>query len=62
MNCTECQKTLEPDEIAIYRRMIFRDAEECLCADCLAKKFGVSRAEIDKKIKHFKEIGCTLFK
>ena len=49
------------DEIAIYRRLIYRDAEEFLCKKCLAEDMNVSETEIDKKIEHFKSIGCTLF-
>lgn len=49
------------DEIAIYRRLIYRDAQEYLCKRCLANELKVDEAEIDKKIEHFKSIGCTLF-
>jgi len=62
MTCSKkCDKTLVCDEIAIYRRLIHRDAEEYLCKACLARELGVDEAEIDKKIEHFKSIGCTLF-
>ncbi len=57
----ECDKRLLSDEIAIYRRLIYRDAEEYLCKACLAKKMRVSEEAIDEKIAHFKKIGCTLF-
>ncbi len=60
--CKECGKSLLFDEIAIYRRLVYRGAEEFLCKKCLAASFKISVAEIDKKIEHFKEIGCTLFK
>ena len=49
------------DEIAIYRRLIYRDAQEYLCKKCLACELKVEETEIDKKIEHFKSIGCTLF-
>lgn len=49
------------DEIAIYRRLIYREAQEFLCKDCLASSLGVDAAEIDKKIEYFRSIGCTLF-
>ena len=55
-NCKECGRLLKSDEAAIYR-----DAEEYLCIDCLAKALKVDRAVIEKKIEYFKEIGCTLF-
>lgn len=49
------------DEIAIYRRLIYREAEEFFCKNCLAAELKVDVAEIDKKIEHFRNIGCTLF-
>ena len=60
-NCKDCGKLLHSDEAAIYRRLIYRDAEEYLCKECLAKYLGVSVEVIEQKIKYFKEIGCTLF-
>lgn len=60
-NCKECGRLIKSDEAAIYRRLIYRDAEEYLCIDCLAKALKVDRAVIEEKIKYFKEIGCTLF-
>ena len=59
--CKKCDKMLLLDEIAIYRRLIYRDAEEYLCKKCLAADLNVEEAEIDKKIEHFRSIGCTLF-
>ncbi len=61
MNCMNCERRLTSDDIAIYRKLIFRDAEEYLCKYCLAEKMRVSVEEIDQKIEHFKKIGCTLF-
>ena len=60
-DCKECGKILLLDEIAIYRRLIYRDAEEYLCKACLARSLKVDEKEIDKKIEHFRSIGCTLF-
>lgn len=61
--CNKCGEELHKDEIAIYKRLINRAAseEEMLCKSCLADKLAVSEAIIDEKIKHFREIGCTLF-
>ncbi|MBO5022752.1 MAG: hypothetical protein J6D11_00330 [Clostridia bacterium] len=59
--CKECNKWLLLDEIAIYRRLIYRDAEEYLCKNCLSEEMKVDVSEIDKKIEHFRSIGCTLF-
>lgn len=59
--CMQCEKRLTSDEVAIYRRLIYRDAEEYLCKACLAEKMKTTEAEIERKIEHFKSIGCTLF-
>ena len=60
-NCKQCDKKLRNDDMAIYRRLIYRDAEEFLCRDCLAKYLGVNTAVIEQRIAYFKKIGCTLF-
>ena len=59
--CKECEKPLHSDEVAIYRRLIYRDAEEYLCKECLARSLGVPVEVIEDKIRYYKEIGCTLF-
>ena len=59
--CKECGAPLHPDEVAIYRRMVNRRAREFLCIRCFAREFGVSEELIREKIRHFKEMGCTLF-
>ena len=60
-SCLQCEKELTSDEIAIYRRLIFRDAEEYMCKECLAAYLGVPAEVIDARIAYFKKIGCTLF-
>lgn len=60
-SCKECQKKITSDEAAIYRRLIYRDATEYMCRECLAKKLGVDPKVIDERIRYFKSIGCTLF-
>lgn len=61
IQCKECGSILESDEIAIYRRIVNRNASDFLCVTCLAKEFSVSEELVRKKIVHFKEMGCTLF-
>jgi len=51
--CKECQKPLERDEIAIYRRLIHREAEEYLCKECLAAFLGVPTEVIESRIAYF---------
>ena len=59
--CMQCEKRLTSDEVAIYRRLIYRDAEEYLCKAWLAETMKTTETEIERKIEHFKSIGCTLF-
>lgn len=61
MNCLQCGRKLTADEIAIYRRMVSRSAQECMCITCFARKFDVTEEMIREKIEHFKAMGCTLF-
>ncbi len=63
-NCIKCGKeNLEPDEIAIYKKMINRGATEFMCIDCLADYYRVSRKAIEEKIRFYRESGtCVLFK
>ncbi len=61
--CMTCGAKLLDDDIAIYRKLVFRAAEEFLCRDCLAKRFGCEREKIDRLIRYYRESGeCTLFR
>lgn len=59
--CFNCGTHLSGDDVAIYRRLIDREAKEYLCAGCLAQRLHCPRELIDKKIAYFKSIGCLLF-
>ena len=61
--CKKCGAKLMSDDVAIYKKMVLRTADEFLCIDCLAEYFGVSREAIEQKIKYFRESGnCALFR
>ncbi len=61
--CKECGQTLFDDDIAIYRKLIYRGADEFLCIDCLGKQLGCSREKIEHLIQYYRESGeCTLFR
>ena len=61
--CRQCGAPLGADDIAIYKKLVFRAAEDFLCIDCLAAYFQVPRAEIEKRIRYYRESGqCTLFR
>lgn len=61
--CKKCGAKLFQDDIAIYKKLILRTADEFLCIDCLAEYLGVSREAIEQKIRYFRESGtCALFR
>ncbi len=61
--CFKCGAALHDDDIAIYRKLVDRGAEEFLCIDCLAVRFGSTREKIERLIAYYRESGeCTLFR
>ncbi len=61
--CRKCGAPLGADDIAIYKKLVFRAAEDFLCIDCLADYYKVDREEIEKRIRYYRESGtCTLFR
>ena len=61
--CKECGAELLADDISIHRKLVLRNAEEFFCIDCLAKRLGCSRADIEKLIQYYRDSGeCTLFR
>ena len=61
LTCITCGRPLVKDEVALTRKLINRGATQYLCIDCLAKKFEVTREDLEKKIEEFRQMGCTLF-
>lgn len=59
--CFSCGKQLTRDDIGMYRKAVNKGAEQCLCLDCLAVKYGVSRRFFEERIAYLKSHGCTLF-
>lgn len=61
--CKKCGAPLGGDDIAIFRKLVNRMAEEFFCIDCLADYFDCPREEIEKRIRWYRESGeCTLFR
>lgn len=61
--CKQCDAPLMADDIAIYRKLVTRNAEEFFCIDCLAGYFKVPREAIEERIRYYRESGnCTLFR
>lgn len=62
-NCKECGGKLYNDDIAIYRKLVYRGADSFLCIDCLGKQLGCTRDKIERLIEYYRESGqCTLFR
>lgn len=60
--CMRCGAGLHGDEIALYRKMIFREATEYLCLDCMAAGMATTRERLEALIQWFYRSGvCTLF-
>lgn len=61
--CMKCGGKLLDDDIAIYRKLVFRGADEFLCIDCLGLQLGCTREKIERLIAYYRESGqCTLFR
>ena len=59
--CKACGRPLTSDEVAVTKKLINRGATEYMCISCLARHFEVTKADIEERILHFKQMGCTLF-
>lgn len=60
--CRKCGVVLTTDAIAIYMKLISREARDFLCIDCLSEYLSCEREAIEERIKYYKESGkCALF-
>lgn len=60
--CMCCCAALSDDEIALFRKLVFREAKEYLCIDCLAGDFKVPRKKLEDMIAFYHRTGiCCLF-
>ena len=61
-NCKRCGRTLEGDEIALYRKLIWREAEEYLCLNCLSEDLSTTPERLRELIHYFRTVQkCCLF-
>lgn len=60
-HCRHCGKELEPNEIALTKKLINRGATEFFCFSCLSKEIGVPEKCFPDLILRFRKQGCTLF-
>ena len=60
--CKRCGCTLHTDEKALYRKLIFREAREYLCLDCLSSDLSTTRQRLEDLIAlYHRRGGCSLF-
>ena len=59
--CIRCDRELTLDEIALYKTLVNRGAEECCCISCLSRHFCVDEGMLYEKIEQFRRQGCVLF-
>ena len=58
--CYKCGAMLGGDVIAIYRKLVTRNADEFLCSDCLADFYKTTRQAIEERIDYYRKSGeCT---
>lgn len=61
MRCTDCGAPLSYDEIGLTKKLVRRDAQNCFCLPCLAKKFDVPESRLREKTEEYRAAGCLLF-
>lgn len=61
MSCYKCKAPVCKDEAAITKKLVNRGTNRYYCMACLAEAFDISTEDIRRSIKHYKNIGCTLF-
>ena len=60
--CKRCGNTLESDEIALYRKLIWREATEYLCLECLAGDISSTPERLRDLIHYYRtKQKCCLF-
>ncbi len=60
-HCAACGRPLSRDEVAVTKKLVNRGATAFFCVDCLARRFEVQPEDIEERIRHFRQMGCTLF-
>ncbi len=60
-SCTNCNKDLKKDEIALCKKLLGKKTKQYLCIDCLSEYLNTDKELLMLKIEQFKEEGCTLF-
>lgn len=60
--CTQCEKKVTADDIALFRKLICRNAERYMCISCLSDELGFPRKKLDDLVDYYHRTGlCSLF-
>lgn len=60
--CFHCGKKLCSDEIALFKKLVSREAEEFLCLECFAVELSTTKEKLEGLIEHLYRMGnCSLF-
>ena len=60
--CLRCGMNLKSDEVALYRKLIWREASEYLCIECLAEDLSSTPDRLNELIVYFRtKQKCCLF-
>lgn len=59
--CKSCGRSLSADEMSLYMKIVDIGASSYLCIDCLGDFLDCETELLQKKIIHYRNMGCTLF-
>jgi len=60
--CRICKALLSKDEIAVSKKLLFRNLDKFFCLKCLADYLETTEEVLEERIEDFKKDGCELFK
>lgn len=60
--CMRCGVPITGDEVALYQKLVLRNARQFLCLDCLAEDCATTRQRLEQLIAYYHRTGiCSLF-
>lgn len=60
--CMHCGAVLSGDEVALYKKLVYREASQFLCLNCLASNLDTTRDKLNQLIIYYHRTGiCSLF-
>ncbi|MCI6004432.1 MAG: hypothetical protein SOY73_16880 [Blautia sp.] len=58
--CSKCAAPLTSDEIALFKKLVSREAEKFLCLDCFAAELSTTREKLEDLIEHLYQMGTCI--